>query len=95
MRWITDASEHQDLSLPPGRGGKKLIVTDCLIEPGKFTRKDGEPRERAKVAFQMEDGRDYVVFSSSQQIIHYCRHFLSDKSRYLPVCLTIIKNNKQ
>ena len=75
--------------------GKKLIVTDCLIEPGKFTRKDGEPRERAKVAFQMEDGRDYVVFSSSQQIIHYCRHFLSDKSRYLPVCLMIIKNNKQ
>jgi len=74
--------------------GKRLLVVDCLIEEGKFRNKHGEFRERAKVAFKMGD-REYIFFSSSQPILHYCRYFLRDKSKYLPVELTITKINKQ
>ena len=43
----------------------------------------------------MDDGREYIFFSSSQPILHYCRYFLKDKGKFLPVELTIVKENKQ
>ena len=77
--------------------GKRIIVTDCMIEKSKFQKRNGELRDRAKVAFKYEEGseRDFVFFSSSQPILHYCKVFERDKEKYLPCELKIEKINKQ
>ena len=77
--------------------GKRIIVTDCMIEKSKFQKRNGELRDRAKVAFKYEEGseRDFVFFSSSQPILHYCKVFEHDKKKYLPCELKIEKINKQ
>lgn len=77
--------------------GKRIYITDCLIEKSKFTNRNGELRDRAKVAFKygLEGERDYVFFSSSKPILHYCRAFARDKPKYLPCEVVIERNNKQ
>lgn len=73
---------------------KKLLVTDCIIEPSKFVGKQGQKKDRAKVSFILND-KNYIFFSSSQPILHYCKYFIQDKQKYLPIEVTIKKENKQ
>lgn len=77
--------------------GKKIYITDCLIEKSKFTKRDGELRDRAKVAFKfdMDSDKEYVFFSSSKPILHYCSVFVRDKPKYLPCEVAIERINKQ
>lgn len=76
--------------------GKDIIITDCIIEKSKFSKKNGELRDRAKVAFKYEnDDRDYVFFCSSQPILYYCSLFAQDKQKYFPMKVKIVKINKQ
>lgn len=77
--------------------GKRIFITDCIIEKSKFTKRDGELRDRAKVAFKydLSSDKDYVFFSSSKPILHYCSAFIRDKPKYLPCEATIERINKQ
>lgn len=77
--------------------GKKIYITDCLIEKSKFTKRNGDLRDRAKVAFKydMDSDKEYVFFSSSRPILHYCGIFARDKPKYLPCEVVIERINKQ
>lgn len=77
--------------------GKRIFIIDCVIEKSKFTKRDGELRDRAKVAFKydLDSDKDYVFFSSSKPILYYCNEFIKDKSKYLPCEVTIDRINKQ
>ena len=81
----------------PSLVGKRLILTDCEIEKSKFSERDGTARDRAKVAFRFgeDDDREYVFFSSSKPILHYCRQFMRNPALYFPLEVVITRVNKQ
>lgn len=77
--------------------GKRIYIMDCRIEQGKFTDREGKHRDRAKIAFKFNEGdvREYICFSSSKPIMHYCRAFEADKAKYLPMEVVIERTDKQ
>lgn len=77
--------------------GKCIIIKDCVIEKSRFSKRNGELRDRAKIAFFYPDDpeRELVVFTSSQPILYYCRIFMANKDKYLPCEVKVTKINRQ